>query len=141
MPVALLVILPPHVVVPLRVKVVVPILSGAAAPMFIVPFTITLALRVFVPVPLVVKLLKVVAVAIVCAAPPKLTVPVPAVNNEPVPFHAVALVAFSLRVLDPPCNEPAVNVTTPVNVCVKADPKLRVPPGPFIVRPLLFILP
>ena len=52
--------------------------------------------NVFIPEPENVRLLNVVADAErVCAAPPKSTVPVPALNKVPVPFQAVVLVAFS----------------------------------------------
>ncbi|MFN0279013.1 MAG: hypothetical protein ACKVRN_10470, partial [Pyrinomonadaceae bacterium] len=60
---------------------------GAVEPMSSVPETVTFELKVFVPVPLVVRLLNVVTVLSVCAAPPKFTVPVPGVKFVPVPAH------------------------------------------------------
>lgn len=77
----------------------------------------------------------------VCAPPPNITVEVSAVNTDPVPVQAVALVAFSFKVLDPPFNVPAVSVTTPEKVCVKPTPKLSVPPEPFIVNAAPLRLP
>jgi len=127
--------LPVHVDVPLSVSVVVPMEIGAVEPMVSAPDTVTFELKVLVPLPLVVRLLKVVMAAMVWAAPPKFTVPVPAVKTEPVPFHAVALVLFSLSVLEPPFKDPAVRVTLPVKVCVNELPRLSVPPEPLIVKP------
>lgn len=103
-----------------------------------IPLTVQLAVvNVFVPEFENVRLLNVVAEAVsVCATPPKLTVPVPALKTVPVPFQAVALVAFSLRMLDPPFSVPAVRVITPVKVWVNPVPRFNVPPVvPLIVRP------
>ena len=81
------------------------------------------------------------AVARVCATPPKTTVLVPATKTEPVPFQAVALVAFSFKVLEPPFKVPAVKVTTPLKVCVRLAPRFNVPPDPLMVNPAPFTLP
>ena len=106
-----------------------------------VPLTVVAELNVLVDEPENVRLLKVVAEAeSVCATPPKLTVPVPAVNNEPVPFHAVVLVAFSLRVLELQFNVPAVRLTVPEKVWVKPEPRFNVPPLPLIVKAAPFTL-
>ncbi|MFN0279327.1 MAG: hypothetical protein ACKVRN_12090, partial [Pyrinomonadaceae bacterium] len=78
---------PPQVVGPLTANEVVPIDIGAAEPTSSVPDTVIFELKVFVPVPLVVRLLNVVTVLSVCAAPPKFTVPVPGVKFVPVPAH------------------------------------------------------
>ena len=74
--------------------------------------------KVFIPDPEIVRLLKAVAEAESVWLPdaPKLTVPVPALKTDPFPFQAVALIAFSLRVLDPPFKVPAVRVITSVKV-------------------------
>ena len=87
-----------------------------------------------------VKLLNVVVVLIVCATPPNTTVLVPALNTEPVPVQAVALVEFTLMVLEPPFMVPAVRVTFPVNVCVPV-PIFTVPPEPLMVKAAPLILP
>jgi len=80
-----------------------------------VPLATVAELKFFVPVPAKVTTLNVVALTeSVWAAPPKLTVPVPAVNSEPVSPQAVALVLFRLTVLDPPLSVPAESVTSPV---------------------------
>ena len=108
-----------------------------------IPFTVGVTEKVFIPEPDTVRLLKDVAVDETVWAPaaPKFTVPVPALKTLPVPFQAVVLTAFSLRILLPPFNVPAVNVTTPVKVCVKAVPKFRVAPEPLIVKGPPFTFP
>ena len=64
----------------------------------------------------------------------------PAINLDPVPFQAVALVAFSLRVLESPFKVPAERDTVPVKVCVNPTPKSSVPPFPNSVNPAAFTL-
>ena len=87
--------------------------------------------NVLLPEPDNTRLLNVVAdAAKVWAAPPKFTIPVPAVKFAPVPFHAVMLVLFSFSVLDPPFNIPTVSDTSPANVCVNPLPKFSVPTVP-----------
>ena len=91
----------------------------ATTPLAIVkaPLMVVTEVKLFVPELEKVRLLKVVAEAeSVWDAPPKFTVPVPAVNNDPVPFQAVVLVELSFNVLEPPFNVPAVRVISPVNV-------------------------
>ena len=87
--------------------------------------------KVFMPEFEKVRLLKVVAVPVIVWLPaaPKFTVPVAALNTDPVPFQAVRLIAFSLRILDPPFKVPAVRVVTPVKVWVKPAPRFNVPPA------------
>lgn len=127
---------PPNVTALLAVAKVTPLLIVN------VPLATVAELKVFVPVPAKVTTLNVVALTeSVWAAPPKLTVPVPAVNSEPVPPQAVALVLFSFNVLDPPLSVPAESVTSPVNVWVKPEPRLSVPPTPLIVNPAPPTLP
>lgn len=97
-----------------------------------IPFTVGIPVNVFAAEPDSVKLLNVVAVFKVWAAPPKFTVLVPAVKLVPVPVQAVP-VRLALMVLEPPFNVPAVSVIAPVKVCVKPVPKFSVPPVPLIV--------
>ena len=128
--------LPPKVKATFAVAKVTPLLMVNA------PLATVAELKVFVPDPAKVRMLNVVADAErVWAAPPKLTVPVPALKLLPVPPHAVALVLFSLSVLVSPFKVPAVRVTSPVNVCVKPVPKSSVPPVPLIVSPAPPTLP
>ena len=106
-----------------------------------IPLIVLALVKVFAPLPERVRLLNVVAVAeIVWAAPPKFTVPVPALKTVPVPFQAVVLVAFSLSILEPPFNVPAVRVTIPVKVWVPV-PRLSVPPVPLMVSAAPLTLP
>ena len=93
-------------------------------------------LRVFIPEFENIRLLNIDAVANVCAAPPKFTVPVPAIKFVPVPFQAVALVAFTLSLLEPPFNIPFDKVTIPDKVCTNPEPRFKVPPVPLIVNAL-----
>ena len=66
-------------------------------------------------------------------------VPVPAVKVPPVPDKGVRLDKDIL--LEPPFNVPAVLVHTPEKVCVNPEPKFKVPPVPFMVKPAPFIFP
>ena len=122
--------LPPKVKATFAVFKVIPLLMVNA------PLATVAELSVLVLVePAKVRMLNVVADALrVWAAPPKLTVELLAVNNDPVPPHAVALVLFSLSVLVSPFKVPAVRVTSPVKVCVKLVPKSSVPPEPLMVK-------
>ena len=65
------------------------------------------------------------------------TVPEAAVKVAPVPESTPAV----FKVDEPPFKVPAVMVTLPENVCVKLDPKFRVPPLPFIVSEAQVMLP
>lgn len=105
------------------------------------PLTVGTPVRVFVPELEKVRLLNVEAVARVWATPPKFTVPVPALKFVPVPLQAVALVEFSLRVLESPFKVPAVSVTSPVKVWVRPVPRLIVPPEPLMFRAPPLTLP
>ena len=117
------------------VETVSTLLLVAVTPVSTAKFaTVIAALSVFTPLPEKVRLLNVVAVAMVWLTPPKFTVLVPAVKFVPVPFQAVAVVALAFNVLEPPFKVPAVRAISPVNVWVKAVPKLSVPPAPFIVN-------
>ena len=109
-----------------------------------VEFTVQFAVvNVLIPELENVKLLNVVADAerVWFPVAPKLTVLVPAVKREPFPFHAVALTPFTFKVEELPFKLPAVRVTTPLMVWLKASPKFKVPPDPFIVSPPLVIFP
>lgn len=57
------------------------------------------------------------------------------------PPHAVVLTMVTFRALEPPCNAPAVKVTAPFEVCVSPDPRLSVPPVPFMVSPAKVAFP
>ena len=115
----------------------VPRLAATPDAMARSPLMVVAEVSVFVPEPVKVTLLKVVAeAASVWFPPPKLTVPVPGVKRDPVPFQAVAVVLFSLRVLELALSVPAVSVTSPENVWVKLEPKFKIPPpGPLTVNP------
>jgi len=107
------------------------------------PLIVVAEVNIIVPVMAKVKLLKVVAEAESVWFPgaPKITVPVPDVKSDPVPFQAVTLAELSLRVLEPPFNVPADRVTSPVNVWFKPAPRFNVPPLPLIVNPAALIEP
>ncbi len=125
----------PYVSVPDTVAVAVPCIDSIPFTVVVVPVVI-----VFTPEAVKVTLLNVVVVFIVCATPPNTTVLVPGLNTEPVPVHAVALVVFTLMILELPFSVPAVRVTLPVNVCVP-EPMSMVPPEPLMVKATPLILP
>jgi len=107
------------------------------------PLIVVAEVNVIVPVMAKVRLLKVVdeAERVWFPGAPKITVPVPAANNDPIPPQAVALVELSFNVLEPPFRLPAVRVTSPENVWVNPVPRFNVPPVPLIVNPAPLIEP
>ena len=126
----------PAIAGPLRVRVLAPTAKVPPPRVRRAP-TIEFPPRVLVPEPEILRLLYATAAHVCTPFAFHSTVPVPAVN---VPAAPITLPPIFKR-LEPPFNVPFVLVHAPVNVCVKPEPRLRVPPIPLIVNPPPLTLP